>query len=327
MRTLVLAVVICLAAYRPARSIWASELDEFRRDYPSRAERLKLFYGSLTLQGQESYWQRAGEAPDITELSYWGDNGRYCVECRYGPTAHVSKRRFEGGRSIFCAAPKCSFSIGSEPDGTLVVTDLRRDGAGYKAACTAVLSHARFASAPYSILDAEVADFVTDPAMRLTGITHEVSDGQKVATVTWRVAINDADRGGWFKFLPDSGWVLTGYEIAHRRHGSKFAKPSKQRGEVSYRMDRGFEYPIVDKVRQWGEQPENNGVESSLLESSVARATAGVANKGVFELSHYNLEPVARKRRSAYFWLITVLVTSMAGAIIFRLLASRLQKQ
>lgn len=316
--------LVALVVFLAAVPVWAdARLDEFRREYPRQSQQVERFYRSLTIHAHESFIERPDGQLNVADIAYWGGSDRLAVELLYRSNREGANYWFKGGRDIAAATPGCSFAITSQSDGTLLVTNLRRDRVGYQKGQDKVLHQARFASAPYCILDTRVSAFVTDKALRLLTIGDETQEGERVTKVTWDVQVPEAERGGWFTFLPDNGWVLTGYEIRHHVLASPYAIPSRLCGRIEYRVEQGFELPLVKSVKQWSEQPDDEGNESGVAQFDITAIERGVADPQVFELSHYDLEPKAHKGRSAYFWLVTLLVVSMMAAIGFRYLAKR----
>lgn len=295
--------------------------DQFRRDYPKRAAKLEEFYTTLEIHARRSFSNDAGGEPRRSDIIYFGGGNRFALVDESNSESEAAARR--SANSIRVAAPQCSFMLRSQPDGTLAATDLRRDAAGYQKSVSTIRSGARFATAPYSFMNEPISEYLKGKSISVTKVADDVIDDRSVVKVHWKNTLKNGDLTGWFAFRPDNEWVLDSYVIEVREHQAKVPFPGRICGKLEYAQDSRFAFPTVAKAVFWTELPEAEGARSQIDEYTVTSTSLTPADTKVFDLSYYDLEPTARKRRGAYFWLATALVVSMMGAIGFRILAQR----
>lgn len=311
------APVACALA---AATISAPPSEEaFRRDYAQQATRIIAFYSSLIVCARESFMNDPGGDIHRLDATYWGGGDRSALEFLYRTDMPDTDRWFDGGRSVWVAAPDCSFALRANRDATLALGDLRRDSAGYRRMLTTIRSRGRFASAPYAVLDDVVASELGTKHFRITAITDEPD---AVTRVSWKDPIPDVDRYGWYDFLPQSGWVLTGYEIAMHAANSKYPIPTKLCAKIDYATDARFPFPVVRHAEYWTEKPQDGGTRSQVYVFDVTSVQPGPPDAGVFDLAHYDMGSV-RRTPSTLYWLTAALAAAVVGAIVFRYLANR----
>ena len=299
----------------------AQTVEQFKKDYPAHEQKIEAFYRTITLYAHALFINQPGDAPNSADIIYWGGDERVGFDATYLNDRVGAAYWFKGARDIGCASPEESFAIRSQRDGTLVVSALRRERSAATAAVDKMRNRLVFPFAPYSIQGTRITDFLKDKAFRYDSIEEETIDSQKVIKVNWHAAIPDADRGGWFRFLPKGGWVLSEYQIDHRMNTASEA--SKTYGKMTYKAVEGYEFPVLQSVRMWSIQPGNEGKESSVSEYTITKFRHGVPDPDVFNLSHYDLEPRVRKRFGPYFGLVVVLAVASVAAVTFRLLVNR----
>ncbi|HVU86159.1 MAG TPA: hypothetical protein VHD36_02485 [Pirellulales bacterium] len=301
------------------------DLARFRREYPGQCKDVAAFYLSLEMTAHGSYQNRPGDPVDLVDIHVWGDGARVCVERLFLSDRENVPHWFKGGRDVLCATPRCSITLTSQPDKTLVVTNLRRDESGYCAGLARVRTDAAFVTAPFCFINETIADFLLkSKGVMLTKLNKSQVEGQEIAQVFWQEKANVAEREGHFDFLPNRNWVLHGYEVATIRKSSPYyPKPSRRFASIKYKDEADFDFPLPSEVKFWVESPEFGGTPSYIQKDEVTKVSRQLSDTDIFELAHYDLEPRIRKRYGPYLWLVIGLVASTCGAVFFRYLASR----
>lgn len=276
-----------LVAILPERSAPGGEIDDhalrrFEAEYPEANQRLESFYGKLRIVVKETWergptraWEVSGNGASIRRVDLDQSEG-------ITPDSKPSYATVAG--------EGLSFRLKKAPgsSGYLIISQSSSDPQVRESLVRSIRRNAKVASAPFSIFESTIPEFLSQDGTRVTGARESHGPYGGTVTIEWEsTAPGSPRRYGFFTFAPDACWALREYEF-HYDHVD---------GKTGQRMDTGeigvLEYsgerdgiPLVRKIQLSTIGPAGKFPQ---MTAEVTELTPGAVSKSEFTLEAFGI--------------------------------------
>lgn len=275
----------------------ADELAErFDREYETAAKRLEDFYSQLEILEERQTPERIQAGMKPVAVFYRSNGSQFRLDVDDPDVGTFS----------IIEAPSLSFRVDKEkghPAYALREVQ-RRASPEYR---QSMRRNATLPFAPYCIIEQRVLDFMKVPMFERVSIESEVSEGEELVRLHWRIPYKNEEgvsktKLGWFLFQPSKTWALKEYQLAFddKPTNGRIRARVKYEGTVA-----GI--PLARSIEQWSEKPD--GSSEPLMDSHVVRLNQSPSPGSDFTLAAFNLPNdlgEAVQSRIGRLWMILV---------------------